>query len=413
MRLSQINLRLQRESPKYETSINASLLIKGGFIEKLTAGVYNYSPLGLKVIRKIENIIREEMNNVGGRELLLAALHPRQNWEITGRWKNFNALFKTKSRYDQWYGLGPTHEEIIVPFAKKIIQSYKDLPLYLYQIQTKFRDEARPKSGLLRTKEFLMKDLYSFHESENDLDDYYEKVKDAYSKIFSRLELPFVIAEASGGTFSPYSHEFQVKIRTGEDTLYLCSSCSFCQNEEIISDKKKCLNCRRNLEKIKGSEVGNIFKLKTKYSEPFNLKFIDSKGKEKIVFMGCYGIGVSRLMGVIVEVYHDDDGIIWPKEAAPFNYHLLALKSGKSNEDKIIQSQAEKIYQEFNKKGVSIVFDDRKEFTNGEKLIDSDFLGMPQRIIISQRTLEKDSLEIKERKTKKIKIIKIKSFLQQ
>jgi len=410
MKLSLLHLRTLKEASKDDSSINASLLIRAGFIEKLTSGVYDFLPLGLKVIKKIEDIIREEMNNLGGQEILMAALQPKQNWEETGRWKNFNALFKVKSQFNQWYALGPTHEEVVTPLAKKLVLSYKDLPFYLYQIQTKFRDETRPKSGLLRTKEFLMKDLYSFHRDEKDLDDYYEKVKTGYSKIFKRLNLPVLIAEASGGTFSRYSHEFQVITEAGEDTLYYCQHCGFCQNEEIIKNKKKCPHCHQPLQKIKGIEVGNIFKLKEKYSQPFNLKFKDLNGKEKFVQMGCYGLGVSRIMGAMTEMSHDQNGLIWPEVVAPYRFYLLPLLSGKTKEDKEVKKQTDILYQKMVKAHLEVLYDDREDVTSGEKLMDADLLGIPKRIIISSRTLQKQSLEIKERKTSKIKLMKIQDF---
>ena len=426
MKLSLLHLHTLKEIPKDESAINASLLIRAGFIEKLTSGVYDFLPLGLRVIKKIEDIIREEMNNLGGQEILMAALQPKQNWERTGRWKTFNALLKVKSQSNQWYVLGPTHEEVVTPLAKKLLLSYKDLPFYLYQIQTKFRDEPRPKSGLLRTKEFIMKDLYSFHQDEKDLDNYYEKIKAGYSKIFKRLNLPVIIAEASGGTFSRYSHEFQVIAEAGEDTLYYCEPCGFCQNKEIIENKnprfaqnlvsrsarnkKKCLHCHYELRKIKGIEVGNIFKLKEKYSQPFNLKFKDLDGKEKFVQMGCYGIGVSRIMGAMAEISHDQYGLIWPEAVAPYQFYLLPLLSGKTKEDKEVKKQTDILYQKMMRANLEVLYDDREDMTSGEKLMDADLLGIPQRIIISSRTLQKKSLEIKERKTNKVKLMKIQDF---
>ena len=410
MKLSSLHLHTLKEIPKDELSINASLLIRAGFIEKLTSGVYDFLPLGLRVIKKIEDIIREEMNNLGGQEILMATLQPRQNWEGTGRWKTFNALFKVKSQFNQRYALGPTHEEVVTPLAKKLLLSYKDLPFYLYQIRTKFRDETRPKSGLLRTKEFIMKDLYSFHRDEKDLDDYYEKVKTGYSKIFKRLNLPVLIAEASGGTFSRYSHEFQVITEAGEDTLYYCRHCGFCQNEEIIENKKKCPHCHHELQKIKGIEVGNIFKLKEKYSQPFHLKFKDLDSQEKFVQMGCYGIGVSRIMGAIAEISHDQNGLIWPEAVAPYQFYLLPLLSGNKKEDKEIKKQTDLLFQKIVKARLEVLYDDREDVTSGEKLVDADLLGIPKRIIISSRTLQKQSLEIKERKIKKTRLVKIKDF---
>jgi prolyl-tRNA synthetase len=410
MKLSSLHLHTLKEAPKDETSINASLLVRAGYVEKLTSGVYNFLPLGLRVMKKIENIIREEMNEIGGQEVLMAALQPKQNWEKTNRWQTFNALFKVQSQTKLWYALGPTHEEVVTPLAKKLVLSYKDLPFAVYQIQTKFRDEPRSKSGLLRTREFLMKDLYSFHRDEKDLDRYYEIVKKSYIKIFKKLNLKAILVEASGGTFSRYSHEFQVVTEAGEDTIYYCSHCGFCQNAEIIEKKTTCPICHHPLEKLKGIEVGNIFKLKDKYSQPFDLKFKDLDGQEKFVQMGCYGIGVSRIMGALAEVSNDSKGLIWPESVAPFQYYLLPLFSGEAKQDKLIIKQVDLLSKKLEALKLEFLVDDRRDVTNGEKLMDSDLLGIPYRIIISTKTLEKQSLELKERKTHKIKIIKIKDF---
>jgi len=410
MKLSSLHLHTLKEIPKDELSINASLLIRAGFIEKLTSGVYNFLPFGLRVMRKIENIIREEMNNLGGQEILMALLNPQKNWEQTGRWETFNALFKLRSRYGQWFALAPTHEEIITPMVKNFIFSYKDLPLYLFHISDKFRDEPRSKSGILRGKEFIMKDLYSFHIDEKDLDKYYEKVKKAYQRIFTRCGLKAFVVEASGGTFSRFSHEFQVVTPAGEDLFYYCSFCKFCRNKEIAGDIKKCPECGHIVKMLKGSEVGNIFKLKDKYSKAFDLKFRDKDGKNKNVMMGCYGIGVSRLLGVIVEANYDKDGIIWPEAVAPYQFYLLPILSGKTKEDKEVKKQTNILYQKMVKAHLEVLYDDREDITSGEKLADADLLGISKRIIISSRTLQKKSLEIKERKTNKIKLMKIQDF---
>lgn len=410
MKLSALHLHTLKEVPKDETSLNATLLLRAGYIEKLTAGVYNFLPLGLRVIRKIEQIIREEMNHLGGQEILMAALQPKQNWEQTNRWQTFNALFKVQSQLEQWYALGPTHEEIVTPLAQKLIFSYKDLPFALYQIQTKFRDEPRAKSGLLRTREFIMKDLYSFHADEKDLDNYYEKVKNAYLKIFKRLNLKALLVEASGGTFSRYSHEFQVITEAGEDTVFYCSHCGFCQNAEIIEGKTHCPICHHPLEQLRGIEVGNIFKLKDKYSKPFNFLFRDKDGTEKIVQMGCYGLGVSRIMGALAEVSNDKKGLIWPLSVAPFQYYLLPLFSGQRKTDQLIKKQVETIEKKLETLNLEVLVDDRLEVTNGEKLVDADLLGIPFRLVVSAKTLEKQAIELKERKTHKIKLLKLKDF---
>ncbi len=410
MKESQLHLRTQKETPQGESSLNASLLIRAGFVEKLTGGVYNFLPLGLRVLTKIENIVREEMQALGAEEILMASLHPKVNWQITKRWTQFDALFKVKSRFGQEYALGPTNEEIVTPLAKNLIRSYRDLPLSLFQIQTKFRDEPRPRSGLLRGREFIMKDLYSFHAQEKDLDNYYEKVKKSYQRIFKRCGLKAVITEASGGTFSRFSHEFQVISPEGEDSIYYCSHCGFARNKEIIGSLKKCPYCSHLLQKKKGIEVGNIFKLKDKYSRPFHLQFLGKDGKNHYVLMGCYGIGITRLLGVIPEVHHDEKGIIWPLSVAPFNFHLLALTSGDKKKDKLIRQQANLLYQSMQKRGREVLYDDRLEISNGQKLVEADLLGLPYRLIISSSTIKNKMVEIKERKNKSAKMIKIKDF---
>jgi len=403
---SQLFTKTKKEFPKDEEGKNAKLLIRAGFIEKLMPGVYSFLPLGLKVLQNIENIIREEMNNVGGQEILMPVLQPKENWQQTGRWQTFNALYKLKSREGKELALGPTHEEVVVPLAKKFINSYKDLPIYLYQIQTKFRDEPRPRSGLLRGKEFLMKDFYSFHESTKDLENFYEKMKKVYLETFKRLGLETKIVEASGGSFSKYSHEFQVLSSNGEDEIIYCD-CGFAQNKEICGLRKndKCPKCKRRTIKIaRAIEVGNIFKLGTKYSEPFNLKFKTKKGDEKLVEMGCYGIGLSRTMAAIIETSSDEKGIIWPESVAPFKVHLLELGDQKK--------QAEEIYRTLQKAKIDVLFDDRQEVSAGEKFADSDLLGIPYRIVVSEKTIKAKKFELKRRSEKKVKLVTQKELLK-
>lgn len=350
---SQIPDFIRKEFPKDEEAYNAKILIRAGFIDKLMAGVYSYLPLGVRVLSKINSIIREEMNRIGGQEILMPALTPKENWQQTGRWATFDALFKVIARDKKEYALGATHEEVIVPLAQKVIFSYKDLPFGLYQIQTKFRDEPRAKSGMLRGKEFMMKDLYSFHTDQKDLDDYYQKAIKAYQTIFKRLGLDAWLVEASGGTFSKYSHEFQVFSPNGEDLVVYCQKCRFAQNSEINSAKKgdKCSQCGGLLDVSPAIEVGNIFKLGTKYSEPFSLKYRDNGGSEKTVVMGCYGIGTSRLMGALAEVFHDGSGLIWPKTAAPFEVHLIALPSSDEEEAKKVFKRAQEIHDQLESLG--------------------------------------------------------------
>lgn len=392
MKQSQLFTKTKKEAPKDEVSLNAQLLIRAGFVDKVMAGVYTYLPLGLRVFKKIENIIREEINAVGGQEIFMPSLHPKENWEQTGRWSTMDDLFKVKDASDREFALGGTHEEIVSPLIKKFVQSYKDLPFAVYQFQNKFRMELRSKSGLLRGREFLMKDLYSFHTTEEDLDKYYQQVTHAYVRIFSRMGIgeQTYFTFASGGSFSKYSHEFQTICETGEDVIYICDKCRVAINKEIIGDMAGCPECKqKKLKEVKAIEVGNIFKLGTKYSTPFDLKVKDENGKDVTIVMGCYGIGLGRLMGTVVELFHDKDGIMWPEEIAPFKVHLIAL-DGASNE-------ANKLYDELEEKGIEVLYDDREDKTAGEKFADADLIGLPLRLVISKKTLAKNSVELKNR----------------
>lgn len=398
----------QREAPKEEISMNSQLLTRAGFIDKLMAGVYSFLPMGTRVLKKIEKIIREELEKIGAQELLLPALHPKENWEMTQRWQE-EIMFKFKNRSGRELGLGWTHEEIITPLVKKFVKSYRDLPLALFQIQVKFRDELRPKSGLLRGVEFIMKDLYSFHSDEKDLERYYEKVKMAYFRIFKRcgIEKQTFLTLASGGSFSKYSHEFQTVTPFGEDTIYLCEKCDLAINQQIFGEEKyKCPQCgNEKLEVKKAIEVGNIFNLKDKFSKAFNFTFKDRQGKERFVVMGCYGIGLPRLMGAIVEVNHDEKGICWPKEVAPFQVHLIPIEKSKK-----VREATNKVYQLLENHEIETLYDDREKGI-GEKFVDCDLIGIPLRIVISEKSLKEKSVEVKERKKKVPKLVKIKNLL--
>ena len=384
-----------REFPANEESINAKYLIKAGYVVKTSTGVYSFLPLGLKVLEKIANLVRKEMFTLGAQEILMPALHPKDLWVKTGRWEKFDALFRLKSRTDSWYALGPTHEEIIFPLVKRKINSYKDLPLALFQIQTKFRDELRAKSGLLRGREFLMKDLYSFHQTSDEVEKYKEKVEKSYQRIFKKLNLKVFKVLASGGTFSKYSVEFQVPCQYGEDEIKYCSNCNLAWNVEIQKNKN-CPQCQNQLSLFKTIEVANTFNLGTKFSEFFDVKFKDKNGKENFVFAGCYGLGISRLLGTLVEVFHDDYGLCWPPIVSPFLVHLLILKT------KIDKKEIEKFEKLFNSLNIDYLIDDR-QINFGEKLVESDLLGISYRLVISEKL--KDKIEFKERFTKKIKIV--------
>lgn len=383
MRISTLFSKTSKQNPTDEISKNAQLLIRAGYVEKVAAGIYSFLPLGVRVINKISQIVREEMNAIGGQEILMPVLHPKENWEKTGRWASLDVLFKVKGQAGE-FALGPTHEEIVVPLAQRFISSYSDLPKYVYQIQTKFRDEPRSKSGLLRGREFLMKDLYSLHTSEADLDEYYDKARAAYKKVFKRMGLESIEAEASGGTFSKYSHEYQVICENGEDEIIYCPGGDYAQNKEIAVavEGKQCDLGHGPLKRVKTIEVGNIFKLKTKYSEPFGLKFTDKDGSQKLVVMGCYGIGISRLMGTIVEVMADEKGIIWPKTVSPYEAHLVHI------EDKQSESWAKQTYEKLTHAGVDVLWDDREDVSAGEKFADSDLIGVPVRLVISKKVGE-------------------------
>lgn len=402
---SQLFTKTKREAPKDEEVVNARLLVRAGFVDKVMAGVYTFLPLGWRVFKKIENIIREEMEAVGGEEVLMPALQPKANWEKTGRWENLDSLIRFKSYYSKIdYALGPTHEEIVAPLLKKFISSYKDLPVYVFQVQNKFRDETRVKSGLLRGREFFMKDLYSFHADLKDLDSYYEKMKKAYFKVFKRAGIgeKTYLTFASGGTFSKYSHEFQTLTSAGEDIIYICVKCKIAVNKEIIKEQNTCPECgNKKLREEKAVEVGNIFKLKTKYSEPFDLKYRTERGEERSVYMGCYGIGLNRLIGTIVEVFHDEKGIIWPESVAPFKVHLLNLRKDRS--------VADKIYQTLQKAGVEVLYDDRENATAGEKFADADLIGISRRAVVSEKT--GDKIEVKKRSEAKTKLVSEKELI--
>ena len=365
-------------------------------------------PLGLRTLNKIENIIREEMNKAGGQEILMPALHPLENYIQTGRDK-IDVLFHITSRTGKKMVLSQSHEEVVVPLVKKYINSYKDLPLAVYQIQTKFRNELRPKSGIFRGIEFLMKDLYSFHADENDFEKYYERMKKAYFNVFNRVGInkQTYFTYASGGTFSKYSHEFQTLTSVGEDKIHICEKCKVAINEEIIKEIPKCPECgNKKLRQEKAIEVGNIFSLKTKFSDAFNLKFKDKNGKEKSIIMGCYGIGLTRLLGTITELYNDKNGIIWPEEVAPFQVHLLCVKCQVSS----VKKFADKVYDSLQKAGVEVLYDNRQDVSMGEKLADADLIGIPWRLVISERTGGK--IEVKRRNERKTRLVNEKELIK-
>lgn len=398
--MSKLALGPDKLPPKEAESINHKLLVQAGFVRQLMAGVYSYLPLGLRTLRKIENVIRSEMNAIGGQEVLLPALHPAKNWKTTGGWDNIDVLFKLKSRTKKEYALGQSHEEVITPLAREMIKSYKNLPLALYQIQWKFRDELRAKSGVLRAREFLMKDMYSFHESQDDFDKFYQVVKAAYIKAYKRLGLVAKVTEASGGAFSQkVSYEFMVLTEAGEDDILYCDECDFCVNIEIAKQKEKdkCPRCGKGaLTQARASEVGNVFDLGLKYSRDFELTYTNRQGDHAAPIMGCYGWGVSRTMGVLVEHFHDDRGIIWPKEAAPFHLSLVTLDNK--------QEESETLYQKLTAAGVDVLWDDRDD-PPGSKFADADLVGCPWRVVVSGRSLDQGGFELKARNKAESKVV--------
>jgi len=404
MKQSRLFCKTKKETPKDAEVISHKLLVKGDFIEQTISGVYRFLPLGLKVLKKIEKIIREEMWDLGAQEVLLPTLQDKKLWLETNRWQTIDPpLFKLLDRHQKEIALGPTHEEEMVDIARKRVKSYQDLPFSLFQIQNKFRNEMRASGGLLRQREFLMKDLYSFYSNEEEAREFYERVKKAYFKIFRRCALQTILVEASSGTIGgKLSHEFQVEAEVGEDRILICSKCGYGANIEKIGEIKKCPECRGILEKKNSIEVGHIFYLGTKYSKAMSADFKDRDGKEKPILMGCYGIGLPRLMATIVEIHHDEKGMIWPQSVAPFQLHLIRIENSRP-----VKLAAEKLYNDLTKENIEVLYDDRLDKSAGEKFADCDLIGIPMRLVISERTLKQNCAELKRRSAKKTKLIKI------
>jgi len=392
-----------KDSPKDAESINHKLLVRAGFIDQLMTGSWTLLPMGIRVINKINNIIREEMNAIGAQEVLMPLMHPKSIWNETGRWDSAKeVMYQFKDSRDKEFALSFTHEEIVLDLIRKNINTYKDLPIALYHFSTKFRNELRAKSGILRGREFLMKDLYSVHSDEDDFWKFYEKVKLAYSKIFERIGINFRITEAAGGVFTEnVTHEFQVINPAGEDVIYFCNKCDWGQNKEIFKGKKgnTCPKCKKGkIQEEKSIEVGNIFPFGTWYSERMKVYFTDKDGGKKPVYFGSYGIGTTRLIGTWVEYSHDDRGIIWNKQISPFDVHLIGL-----------DNKGEEIYEKLQEKGIDVLFDDRN-VSAGEKFKDADLIGIPVRLVVSTKT--KDLIEYKERTCEKIEILALEEILK-
>ncbi len=413
MRQSTLFTKTRREAPADEVSKNAELLIRGGFIHKEMAGVYDFLPLGLRVLNRIINIIREEMQAVGAQEVSMTALQNPELTKKTDRWSDekVDCWFKTKLKNNTELGLGFSHEEPLVNMLTNFISSYKDLPVSVYQFQTKFRNELRAKSGILRGREFLMKDMYSFHADEEDFNSFYEKMKGVYKNVFQRTGIGHLtyLTFASGGIFSKYSHEFQTVTATGEDTVYIDEESGIAVNQEVLNDEVLAnLGLERGkLTERRAIEVGNIFDLKSRYSEPFDLSYKDDRGQKHIILMGCYGIGVGRLMGTIVEALSDDKGIVWPESVAPFTVHLLSLGDGGS-----ISREADQVYDVLVKSNIEVLFDDRSGVSPGEKFADADLLGLPYRAVVSTRSVRDGGIELKKRTAEKGKIVSLEELLK-
>ncbi|MEK7472002.1 MAG: aminoacyl--tRNA ligase-related protein [Patescibacteria group bacterium] len=408
MKTTQLFTKTRKDAPADETSKNAQLLIRAGFIYKEMAGVYAYLPLGLKVVEKIKQIVREEMNAVFSQELIMTNLQSSEKWETTGRWddKVVDIWFKTKLKDDSEIGLAWSHEEAIVEMLKQHVTSYKDLPISVYQFQTKLRNELRAKSGILRGREFVMKDMYSICVDENQHNDYYNAVIEAYKKVYDRLGIgkDTYVTFASGGAFTKFSHEFQTVCEAGEDKIFLYKDKNIAVNEDVMNDeslKLMGIEERGQPEEVKTSEVGNIFNFGTDKSESMNFTFTDEQGKKQFAYLGSYGIGITRVMGVIAEKFSDENGLVWPESIAPYQVYLANV--GESTE---VKSATDKLYEDLISKGVEVLYDDR-DTRPGEKFADADLLGVPMRIVISEKTLADDSVELKKRSSKEVNIVKI------
>jgi len=393
----------QRQAPKDAESTNHKLLVRAGFMDQLMSGSWTLLPLGQRVVGKINNIIREELNRTGAQEILMPLLHPKEIWNETGRWDSADEImYKLTDTRDKEFALSFTHEEIFLDLVRKHLNSYKDLPIALYHFSTKFRNELRAKSGILRGREFMMKDLYSVHADEKEFEEYYESVKKAYSRIFERIGFDVKIIEASGGVFTNNkTHEFQVVADGGEDKIYYCDKCEWGENQEIFELKEggKCPTCKEGeIKQASSIEVGNIFPFGTYYSEKMGVQYSDENGEKKYVHFGSYGIGSTRVMGTWVEVSHDDNGIIWPKSIAPFLAHLIGIKTDKANE----------IYSRLNDNNIEVLWDDR-DIGVGEKFADADLIGVPFRLVVSDKT--GDKIEVKKRDEETTKLLSLEEVI--
>lgn len=404
MKRSELFTKTTKTVPADETSRNAKLLIQAGFVHKEMAGVYAYLPLGLRVLEKIKQIVREEMNDIGGQELLMTNLQPRSVWETTGRWNDslVDIWFKTELKNGDQIGLAWSHEEPIMHMLSDYVHSYKDLPVAVYQFQTKLRNELRAKSGIMRGREFLMKDMYSVHATKEDLEQFYSQVIAAYQRIYDRLGIgdQTYVTFAAGGAFTKFSHEFQTICPAGEDWLYLDRERNIAVNEEVLDTAVTELNLNRdNLEKVRSAEVGNIFNFGIDKAEQMGVNFTDKDNTQKPFYYGSYGIGITRVMGVIAELFSDERGLIWPANIAPYQVYLVNIGEGED-----VQTMARKIYNELLVRGVEVLWDDR-DVRPGEKFADCDLMGIPIRVVVSDKTIAAGGVEYKKRANSEVNII--------
>lgn len=401
MRWSRVFIPTLKETPKEAESLSHQLLLRAGLARMLMAGSYTYLPLGLRVLEKIQGIIRQEMNACGASELLMPALHPLELWQKTGRDKDLGeVMFKFKDRRNRNIALGPTHEEVITDLVKNNLSSYRELPVVLYQIQAKFRDEIRPRFGLVRACEFIMKDAYSFDADEEGLDKNYQLMLQAYKRIFSRCGLNVLITEADSGVMGgKVSHEFMAPSPFGEDIILVCPKCKLARALPQEGDNL-CPHCRVRMDKVNTIETGHIFKLGIKYSQALGANFSDSFGQVKPIIMGCYGIGVSRLIAAIIEQNHDADGIIWPAQVTPFQVIILPLDITNSE----VMQKANSLYEELGALGLEVLFDDRDERA-GVKFKDADLIGVPLSVVIGKKGLEEGKIELRVRKDKSTQLL--------
>lgn len=405
LQLSKFPIKTLKSAPKISDNKSTSFLLQAGFIRQEMAWVYHFLPFWLRVLRKIENIIRTEMNSIWAQEILMPALWAREHWEQTGRWNSIDVLFHLPASDNKEYSLNPTHEDLVTPLVSEFVQSYKDLEFWVYQIQNKFRNEKRAKSWILRGREFIMKDLYSFHKSEETLLEYYENVKKSYKNIFEKLGIGTDTYEtlASGWDFTTLnSHEYQTILGIGEDEIYICKDCNTAHNKEVVDVENGfvCSKCQsKNVRIEKACEVGNIFPLMTRFTDAFGMKYTTADGKANPVFMGCYGIWVSRVMGVIAEYFMDDKGLVWPESIAPASHYIIVM--GDHLDD------VKKLAAQIEQSGGEVIIDDREKVGFGQKAADADLLWIPNRLVVSDKTLEAGGYELKKRTSDEVQIVKL------